>query len=220
MMDKVTTPEALMERFRDGQTVMIGGFMTVGTPEGLVKLLLESGARDLTIICNDGGVPGKGAGRLVDCGVISRYITSHIGLNPALGDRMNEKLIEVELIPQGTLAERIRCGGAGLGGVLTPTGVGTLVQEGKQIIRSGERDYLLELPLRGDVALIKAHRADRSGNLVFRKSARNFNPLLPPACDFAIAEVEHIEDVGTIDPDHVMLPGIYIDAIVPMGVFK
>ena len=219
-MSKVTTYEAVMANFKDGQTIMVGGFMTVGSPETLMDALLASGARDLTIICNDGGIPGKGTGKLVASKVISDYIASHIGLNPQLGQQMNAGQVNVTLVPQGTLAEQIRCGGAGLGGVLTPTGVGTLVEKGKELIQVNGKTYLLETPLKGDIALIKAHRSDRNGNLVFRKSARNFNPLMAPACAYVIAEVEHIEDTGTIDPDHVMLPGIYVDAIVPSNYFK
>ena len=213
-MNKVKTIDEAVAGIKDGDSMMIGGFMTVGTPELLVDAVVTSGLKDLTIICNDAGTPGMGAGKIVDAGIIRKYITNHIGLNPLCGKQMSTGELDVALIPQGTMAERIRAGGAGLGGFLTPTGVGTAVQEGKQLINIKGKDYLLELPLKADVALIKAHRADRSGNLIFRKSARNFNPLMATACKYVIIEAEHIEDVGCLDPDAIMLPGIFIDAIV------
>lgn len=213
-MNKVMGIEEAVGRVSPGASVMVGGFMAVGTPESLMDEVVRQGIGGLTVICNDAGTPGVGAGKLVRANLLARYITSHIGLNPELGQRMNDGRVEVLLLPQGTLAERIRCGGAGLGGILTPTGVGTAVQEGKQLITVEGKDYLLELPLKAEVALIKAHRGDRSGNLIFRKSARNFNPVMAPACAYVIAEVEHIEDTGTLDPDAVMLPGIFVDALV------
>lgn len=213
-MDKVTTIDVAVSRIEDGDSIMIAGFMNVGTPELLVDALIASGVKDLTIICNDAGTPGTGAGKIVDARIIREYITNHIGLNPVCGKQMSDGELEVTFMPQGTMAERIRAGGAGIGGFLTPTGVGTAVQQGKQVMRIDGRDYLLELPLKADVALIKAHRADRSGNLIFRKSAQNFNPLMATACEYVIVEAEHIEDVGCLDPDAVMLPGIFVDAIV------
>ena len=213
-MDKVTTIDVAVSRIEDGNSIMIAGFMTVGTPQLLVDALIASGVKDLTIICNDAGTPGAGAGKIVDARIISEYITNHIGLNPVCGKQMSDGELNVTLIPQGTMAERIRAGGAGIGGFLTPTGVGTVVEQGKQVMNIDGKDYLLELPLKADVALIKAHRADRSGNLIFRKSARNFNPLMATACEYVIVEAEHIEDVGCMDPDAIMLPGIFIDAIV------
>ena len=213
-MDKVTTIDVAVSRIKNGDSIMIAGFMSVGTPELLVDALIASGVKDLTIICNDAGTPGRGAGKIVDARIISKYITNHIGLNPVCGKQMSDGELDVTLIPQGTMAERIRAGGAGIGGFLTPTGVGTIVQQGKQVITIEGKDYLLELPLKADVALVKAHRADRSGNLIFRKSAQNFNPLMATACEYVIVEAEHIEDIGCLDPDAIMLPGIFIDAIV------
>jgi acetate CoA/acetoacetate CoA-transferase alpha subunit len=217
-MNKVKTIEAVMEHVHDAQVIMFGGFMTVGTPVKLIDAILIKGIRNITVICNDAGVPGRGTGKLLSQeGVVKKYYASHVGLNPEFGKKMAAGEIEAVLVPQGTLVERIRAGGAGLGGFLTPTGVGTDVEKsegGKQKIAVGGRDYLLELPLRGDVACVKAHRADRSGNLIFRKSARNFNPLIATACDYVIAEVENIECVGTLDPDMIHLPGIFVDAIV------
>ena len=213
-MDKVTAIDVAVSRIKDGDSVMIAGFMTVGTPELLVDALIASGVKDLTIICNDAGTPGMGAGKIVDARIISKYITNHIGLNPVCGKQMSDGELDVTLIPQGTMAERIRAGGAGIGGFLTPTGIGTIVQQGKQVITIEGKDYLLELPLKADVALVKAHRADRSGNLIFRKSAQNFNPLMATACEYVIVEAEHIEDIGCLDPDAIMLPGIFVDAVV------
>ncbi len=197
-----------------GSTIMVGGFMTVGTPEILVDELVRQGQENLTIVCNDAGVPGGGVGKLVRSKQLSILITSHIGLNPEMGKAMNSGEAQVQLVPQGTLAERIRCGGTGLGGFLTPTGVGTLVEEGKERKTLDGKDYLLELSLKGDVALIKAHRADRAGNLIFRMSARNFNPLMAPACQYVVAQVSEIVEIGELDPDEIMLPGIFVDALV------
>ena len=213
-MNKVTTIEKAMEPIKSGMTIMIGGFMGVGTPEKLMDAIIAKGISDLTVVCNDAGLPNRGASKLLEARRIKRYFASHVGLTPEFGRQMTSGELDATLIPQGTLAEKIRAGGAGLGGFLTPTGVGTPVEEGKQKINTNGRDYLLELPLKGDVALIKAHRADKAGNLIFRKSARNFNPLMATACDYVIVEAEHIEDIGIIDPDQVMLPGIFVDAII------
>lgn len=213
-MNKLTTLKDAVARIESGMTVMIGGFMTVGTPETLVDALVAKGVTNLTVVCNDAGTPGKGAGKLIRNGMTSRFYASHVGLNPEFGKLMAEGAIDAILVPQGTLAERIRAAGVGLGGILTPTGVGTDVERGKEKITVDGRVFLLEPPMKGDVALIKAHRADRQGNLVFRKSAQNFNPLMAMACDYVIVEAEHVEDVGAIDPDHVMLPGIFVDAVV------
>ena len=216
-MDKVTTLEKAVQEIKSGSTIMVGGFMVVGTPEMLVDAVVEKDLKDLTIVCNDAGTPGKGVGKFVRQGSMKKLIASHVGLNPEFGKAMIEGTIEAELTPQGTLAERIRAAGAGLGGILTPTGVGTAVEEGKQKLTVGGREYLLEEGLKGDVALILAHRVDRSGNVIFRKSARNFNPLMATACDYVIVEAEHIEDVGSMDPDHIMVPGIFVDAVVLGG---
>jgi acetate CoA/acetoacetate CoA-transferase alpha subunit len=216
-MNKVTTIEKAMEHVHDGQVMMFGGFMSVGTPVKLIDAILAKGIKDITIVCNDAGIPGKGTGRLLAAGIVRKYYASHVGLNPEFGQRMAKGEIEAVLVPQGTLAERIRAAGAGLGGFLTPTGVGTDVENnegGKQKFKIEGREYLLELPLKGDVAFVKAHRADRSGNLVFRKSARNFNPLIATACGYVIVEAEHIEDTGILDPDMVHLPGIFVNAVI------
>ncbi len=185
--------------------------MTCGTPVSLVRELVATGVRELTVICNDTGLQGDGIGMLVSADAIKHLIVSHIGTNPETGQKMIEGKIQVDLVPQGTLAEKIRCAGAGLGGFLTPTGVGTVVAEGKEHIEVDGRTYLLEKPLSADFALIKAWKADRKGNLIYRKSTRNFNPLMAMAAECVIAEVEEIVEVGEIDPDHVVTPGIFID---------
>lgn len=200
--------------FADGMRVMFGGFMGVGTPSGIVSVLLDSGRRELTLIGNDTAYPETGVGPLVGAGRVARAIVSHIGTNPVTGKQMIAGELAVELVPQGTLIERIRCGGAGLGGVLTPTGVGTMVEEGKTKMAVNGCEYLLELPLRADVAIIKAKRADRAGNLVYERAARNFNPLIALAADLVIAEVDELVEVGEIDPDLVMTPAALVDKIV------
>lgn len=198
-------------------TVMIGGFMGVGTPEALIDAVVARGIKGLTLIANDTSFPGRGNGKLVDAGAVARLIASHIGTNPVTQRHMVEGRIEVKLVPQGTLAEQIRAAGAGLGGILTPTGVGTVVEEGKQVLTLNGRRYLLETPLRADVALIKAHRADEVGNLTYRRAARNFNPLMAMAADVVIAEVTEVVPAGAIDPDHVITPGLFVDYLVVAG---
>jgi acetate CoA/acetoacetate CoA-transferase alpha subunit len=203
--------------FRDGMRIMFGGFMGVGTPEGIVRVLLERGTREMTLIGNDTAYPETGVGPLISGGRVRQAIVSHIGTNPVTGKQMIAGELDVDLVPQGTLAERIRCGGAGLGGVLTPTGVGTVVEEGKTKLVVDGREFLVELPLRADVAILKAKRADRAGNLVYERAARNFNPLMAMAADLVIVEVDELVAVGAIDPDHVMTPGALVDKIVVRG---
>jgi acetate CoA/acetoacetate CoA-transferase alpha subunit len=213
-LDKQVDWDALGAHFCDGASVMFGGFMGVGTPEDLVALMRERGVRELTLIGNDTAMPDVGVGPLISAGQVRRVIVSHIGTNPVTGRKMIAGELEVELVPQGTLAERIRCGGAGLGGVLTPTGVGTSVEEGKNRMVVDGKAYLVELPLRARVAILKARRADRAGNLVYERAARNFNPLMALAADTVIAQVDEIVDIGDIDPDHVMTPAAVVDHIV------
>ena len=212
-MDKEKSLKDALEKVNDGMTVMIGGFLGVGTPEAIVDGLVEKGVKDLTVIANDTAFPDKGIGKLIIKKQIKKLIASHIGTNPETGRQMNEGETEVELVPQGTLAESIRAGGAGLGGFLTPVGIGTIVEQGKKKLEVNGKEYLLELPLKADVALLKA-KADRAGNLIYSKSARNFNPMMATAADFVIAEVDEIVEIGEIDPDAVMTPGIYVDMIV------
>ena len=213
-MAKMITQQAAAAMVKDGMTVMIGGFLAVGTPETLVDALVAQGTKDLTVIANDTATPEKGIGKLVVKKQLKKAIVSHIGTNPETGRQMNAGELAVDLVPQGTLAERIRAGGAGLGGVLTPTGLGTVVADGKQIITVDGREFLLEKPLRADVALIKAHTADKAGNLVFHSSARNFNPLMATAAGVVIVEATNIVEIGALEPDAVMLPGIFVKYLV------
>jgi acetate CoA/acetoacetate CoA-transferase alpha subunit len=198
----------------DGASVMFGGFMGVGTPERLMDALVARGARGLTIIGNDTARPGLGVGKLIDAGCVARAIVSHIGTNPVTQQKMLAGELAVELVPQGTLIERIRAGGSGLGGILTPTGIGTMVQEGKQVIDVAGRSFLLELPLRADVALLMAHEADYHCNLTYRLTATNFNPVIALAADVVIAEPGEIVPVGCIPPDAVRTPGILVHHLV------
>lgn len=201
----------------DGASVMIGGFMGVGTPERLVDELIRQRKRHLTIIANDTARPGVGVGRLVSAGLMRRVVTSHIGTNPETQQQMLDGVLDVELVPQGTLAERIRAGGSGLGGVLTPTGVGTIAAEGRRVIRIEDRDFLLDLPIRANFALVRAKRADYYGNLDYSLTARNFNPLMAMAAGCVIAEPEEVVPVGVVAPDAVMTPGVLVDHIVFTG---
>jgi len=196
---------------------MIGGFMGIGTPERVVDELVRQGKRNLTVIANDTASPGRGIGKLVDSGLISRTIASHIGLNPETQRQMIAGTMIVELIPQGTLIERIRAAGCGLGGILTPTGVGTLVEEGKQRIEIKGKSYLLETPLRADFALINAFLADYMGNLSYALTARNFNPVIAMAADTTIVTADHIVPVGLIAPDHVVTPAPIVDYLIANG---
>ena len=198
----------------DGASLLIGGFMAVGTPRRLVDELVRQGKKDLTVIANDTARPGVGIGKLISARLVRRVVTSHIGTNPETQRQMLEGELDVELVPQGTLAERIRAGGCGLGGVLTPTGVGTLVEQGKRTLEIEGRKFLLELPLRADFALINARRADHIGNLTYALTARNFNPLMAMAADVVIAESQEIVPVGVIAPDDVMTPAVLVDRLV------
>ena len=211
---KTISCAAAVKMIPDGATLMIGGFMGVGTPERLIDELVRQGKRNLIVIANDNSVPGRGIGKLVDAGLISRTIVSHIGLNPETQRQMIAGSMAVDLVPQGTLIERIRAGGCGLGGVLTPTGVGTLVEEGKQRIDLNGKRYLLETALRADFALINAFLADYLGNLSYALTARNFNPVIAMAADTTIVTAEHIVPVGLISPDHVVTPGPLVDYLV------
>ena len=198
----------------DGASVMFGGFLGVGSPERVIDALVARGARGLTLICNDTASPTVGVGKLIEAGCVARVKASHIGTNPTTQKKMISGEIEVELVPQGTLAERIRAGGSGLGGVLTPTGVGTVVSEGKQVIEIDGESFLLEKPLRADFALLRAHEADHFGNLTYRLTAANFNPVMAFAADCVIAEPEEIVPVGVIPPDAVRTPGVLVHHLV------
>lgn len=219
-MDKLTTIQQVSASFHTGMTVMVGGFLAVGTPTALVNALLNSGVSELTLIGNDTAFPDSGVGVLIVNKRVKKAIVSHIGTNPETGRQMMAGEMQVDLVPQGTLAERIRAAGSGLGGVLTPTGVGTIVEEGKQKLTVDGKEYLLEKPLKADIALIKAKRADKAGNLIYSKSARNFNPVMALAADLVVAEVEELVEVGQLDPDEIMTPGILVDKIIVSGEVK
>jgi acetate CoA/acetoacetate CoA-transferase alpha subunit len=208
------TLEEAIALIPDGASLMIGGFMAVGTPERLVDELVRQGKRDLTVIANDSAMPGKGIGKLVTANVVRKMIASHIGLNPETQRKMLASEIEVELVPQGTLIERIRAAGYGLGGILTPTGVGTVVEEGKTKIEVDGHVYLLEKPLAADFALVEAFLADYLGNLTYVLTARNFNPVIAMAARTVIVDAEHVVPVGVISPDHVMTPAPLVDYLV------
>jgi acetate CoA/acetoacetate CoA-transferase alpha subunit len=201
-------------RVAPGAVVMIGGFMGVGSPHRLIDELIRQQIGDLTLVCNDTARPASGVGKLIDAGLVRKVVASHIGTNPRTQALMLEGTLEVELVPQGTLAERVRAGGFGLGGILTPTGVGTLVAEGKRSIEVDGRTYLLEIALKADVALVAARRADYHGNLEYALTARNFNPLMAMAATTTIAEAEDIVPVGTIPPDAVVTPGVLVHVLV------
>lgn len=198
----------------DGATVMIGGFMGVGTPQRILDELVRRRTGGLTVIANDTAMPGVGIGALVRAGLVRRAIVSHIGLNPEMQQQMIVGKIDVELVPQGTLIERIRAGGYGLGGVLTPTGVGTVVEEGKQTLTIGDKRFLVELTLRADVALVSAFLADYVGNLTYALTARNFNPVIATAADLVIVDADNIVPTGVIPPDHVMTPAPLVDYLI------
>jgi acetate CoA/acetoacetate CoA-transferase alpha subunit len=214
---QTTTLEDAVARIRDGASLMVGGFMAVGTPERLIDEIIRQNKRDLTVIGNDTAMPGVGIGKLIDARCVRKVITSHIGLNPQTQQQMIAKEIAVELVPQGTLIERIRAGGYGLGGVLTPTGVGTVVEEGKRKIEVDGQDYLLETPLRADFALLQAFLADYLGNLTYALTARNFNPVIAMAADTVVVDAEHIVPVGMIPPDHVVTPAPLVDYLITQG---
>ena len=214
---KSVSAEEAVAMIPNGATVMVGGFMGVGTPERLVDELVRQNKSELTMICNDAGVPGKGVGKLFDATLVSTLTASHIGLNPKAQQQMMAKQIAVDLVPQGTLVERIRAGGCGLGGVLTPTGVGTIVEEGKQKVQLNGKTFLLETAMRADFALIHAFVADHLGNLDYALTARNFNPVMAMAADTVIVTAEHIVPVGVIAPDQVITPAPLVDYLIANG---
>ncbi len=198
----------------DGASLMIGGFMAVGTPERVIDEIVRQNKRDLTVIANDTAMPGKGIGKLVEAKLLRKAIVSHIGLNPETQRQMMAGELDVELVPQGTLIERIRAGGHGLGGILTQTGIGTIVEKGKQRIEVNGTGYLLEVALRADFALVQAFLADYLGNLSYALTARNFNPVIAMAADTVIASADNIVPIGVLSPDHVVTPAPLVDYLV------
>lgn len=213
-MSKLISVSEIRPHLFDGMTLMSGGFMGCGAPELIIKEILEADIKDITLISTDTAMVDTGVGPLIVNGRVKKLYASHIGTNPETGKKMIAGEIDVELCPQGTLAERIRAGGAGLGGFLTPTGVGTVVEEGKQKLTIDGVEYLLELPLKADVAILKAEIADERGNLVFAGAARNFNPMMALAAKTVIVQAKKIVKVGEIDPNLVMTPAAVVDYIV------
>lgn len=210
-MKPVLNSAQVAQLFTNQQRIMIGGFMANGAPEDLITILLESQLRDIHLISTDTAMPDRGCGRLITAKRVKQLTASHIGLNPNTGKQMFDGSLEVELVPQGSLAERIRCAGAGLGGALSPTGIGTQAAHGKQIVEVDGKPFLLEKPLSADVALIKASKADPRGNLFYNKTTRNFNPLMATAASMVIAQVDEIVDFGQLEAEAIATPGIFVD---------
>ena len=207
-MNKAISAEKLSALFKDGMTIMVGGFLANGTPERIIDELVKSGVKDLTLIANDTSYPDRGCGRLIANHQVKKLIASHIGTNPMTGDQMNTGELVIEFSPQGTLAERVRAGGAGLGGVLTPTGLGTVIEEGKQKIEIDGEVFLLEKPIRADFAFIKGSVGDEFGNLIYKGTTQNFQPLMAMAADCVVAEIEEIHPIGQIPMEQIHTSGI------------
>lgn len=217
MMEKLIGLEEAVNLVRDGDTIMVGGFLAVGTPERLIDALIARGVKDLTLICNDTGFIDRGVGKMVVAKMFSKIYASHVGTNKETGRQMVEGETEVVLVPQGTLIEQIRAGGFGLGGVLTKTGLGTLVEEGKQTVEVDGEIYLLEKPMRANVALLYAEKADMKGNLAFHGATRNFNTYIGAAAEISIVEAGEVVQVGEMCPDEVVVPGVFVNYIVDGG---
>ena len=213
----VVSAQEAVKCIKQGDTIMVGGFNYGGIPYTLVDALYEAGTDQLTMIANDTAYEDVGHGKLVAAGRIKKVIASHVGLNKKTGEYFNSGNMELELSPQGTFVERIRAGGFGLGGFLTPTGVGTIVEEGKQVLEVNGKKYILELPLRADVSLVRAYKADRMGNLIYKGTNQNFNPAMATAAEIVIAEVDSVVDVGELDPNEIITQGILVDMIVVKG---
>jgi len=216
-VNKVISTAQAVSLIKDGDTVMIGGFMANGSPENLIDALVAAGTKNLTLICNDSGLPDAGAGKLVVSKQFRKVIASHIGLNKETGRQMAAGETEVELVPQGTLVEQIRAAGYGLGGVLTGTGIGTLVEEGKQKVTVSGKEYLLEEPLHADVALLYANRVDKAGNMAYKGSENNFNHVMASAAKITIVEAGQLVEIGEIDPNHMGTPGVFVNYVVEGG---
>lgn len=216
-MKKIVSLEAIKPMLKDGMTVMIGGFLGNGTPEVLIDLIISMKLKNLTIIGNDTSFVSHGIGKLVVNNCCKKVIVSHIGTNPETGKKMSEGSMEVELSPQGTLAERVRAGGCGLGGVLTQTGLGTMVEEGKEKIKVDDQEYLLEKPLRADIAFVGGSVVDGFGNTIYKGTSRNFNPLIAMAADMVIVGAKEIVETGSLNPNDIITPGVLVDYIVKDG---
>ena len=213
MLSKVVTKEEALAKIHDGQTIMFGDWHGEFAADEIIDGMLEKGVKDIDAIAVSAGMPDQGVGKLIVAKRVKSILTTHIGLNPVARDQMFAGELEVEFIPQGTWAERIRCGGAGLGGCLTPTGVGTDIEKGKQKLTINGKEYLLELPLRADIALVKATKADTAGNISFRMNSRATNSTIAYAADFVIAEVEDLVEVGELGPEDIDVPAPIIDMV-------
>ncbi len=213
-MSKIISMAEAISKVEDGMTIMIGGFMAAGTPKAMMSALVEKNVKNLTVICNDTGFVNIGIGKLISNKQIKKVIVSHIGTNPDTIEQFNNKELEVEFVPQGTLIERIRCGGNGLGGILTPTGLGTIVANGKQVLNVNGKDYLLETPLHADIALIGASISDEAGNLYYKGTTQNFNPMMATAADIVIVEAQEIVKTGDILMENVHTQALFVDYIV------
>lgn len=214
MTNKRISAVEAASKVKDGMTVMIGGFLSNGSPEKIIDELVKSGVKNLTLISNDTSFPDRGCGKLIVNKQVKKLIVSHIGTNPHTGQQMNSGELEVEFSPQGSLAERIRCGGSGLGGALTPVGIGTVIEEGKEVYTIDGKQFLLEKPLKADVALIGASLGDEWGNLIYKGTSQNFNPLMAMAAETVIAEIEDVKPEGSLAPESIHTPYIFVDYIV------
>lgn len=217
MKNKIISYEKIVKMITDDSKILLGGFASVGTPERLVDAVIDSHAKNLTVVCNDSAFEGHGLSRMIAKKQVGHLIASHIGMNPETARQMNAGEMKVTLVPQGTLAERLRAAGAGLGGVLTTTGIGTEIQDGKEVICIQGKEYLLELPLRGEIALIRGSVVDRLGNVYYKGTTQNFNPLMAAAADLVIVEAEELVEVDQIAPELVMTPGVLVDYILAEG---
>lgn len=216
-MGKLISMEEALSKIEDGQVLMMGGFAASGAPTGIIDGLMDKGVKDLTLIGNDTGYINKGIGPMINNKQFKKAIVSHVGTNPEAARLVQAGELEVELVPQGTLVERIRAGGYGLGGVLTPTGIGTEVEKGKQKIEVDGKEFLLEKPLKADVAIIYAQKADKLGNLVYHGSNKSHSPLMVTAAEVIIVEVDEVVEVGELNPDHIETQSIFVDYIVQRG---
>lgn len=214
MKDKLWTIEDFKKEIKDDMTIMVGGFAGCGTPEILVDAIVETGVKNLTIISNDSTYPGRGVSKLIASNQVRKLVASHIGLNPETAQKMFSGEVEVQLVPMGSLVEMIRAGGAGLGGVLTPTGIGTEVENGKQKIMINDMEYLLELPLKAELAILRGSVVDKVGNVVYHGTTRTFNQVMATAAEKVVVAAEKIVETGEIDPNDVMTSGIFIDYVI------
>lgn len=213
-MTKFIDVDEAVALVKDGMTIMVGGFLGCGTAQKIIDGIVEKGVKDLTLIVNDGQKPDLGSGKLIVNKQVRKLIASHIGTNPAAVEQFNSGEMLVEFVPQGTFCERIRAAGSGLGGVLTPTGLGTMVAEGKEHITVDGQEYLLEKPLKADLAILGAHTVDKRGNLWFKGTSRNFNDMMALAADVCVVEADNVVEVGTIEPENIMVPGVVVDYVV------